>query len=890
MLDWLKGTWARLKCVVKSERLNRDLDDELAFHLAKREEANRAAGMDAEEANYAAKRNLGDATLLKEISREIWTFASLETLWQDVRYGARTLRKNPGPTAVAMLTLALGVGANTALFSVVKGVLLNSLPYCQPDRLVALARGDSQTALPTNVSYGEVEDWKARTRSLQEIALYRGWTRSSSSGGAPEIVYGLRVTQNFFHVLGTSTYLGRGLLREEDAPDRWHVVLLSYPYWVRRFGGNPKAVGQTIMLNQVAFQIVGVLPKSFEPRSFTDAGSPPDFWAPLGYNLSLPNSCRTCQHLHAVARLNDGVSLTQARAEMNSIASELAREFPKEYPPDAMVTILPLRESWYGNIKTALWLLLGATAFILLIACANIANLLLAQATKKRREIAVRSALGASRLRIVCQLLTESVLLSLFAGAGGVLLAEWGTALLVRSAPDEIAGLSGLHLDPTILLFTVSVATVTGILIGVVPAIETSQVDHREALQQTSRGVRGASRSNVQRVLVASEVCLAFVLTVASGLLLKSFMRAWNVDPGFQIRNLLELNFSLIGAKYQDDQTVVRAQTEVLDGIRRIRGVDSVALVSTPPLAGSFGSLDQAGLVIQDRRVPDPQVPSVDRYIVSPGYFHTMGIPLLRGRLFTDVDAVEKNHVAIVGEMAARQIFPGEDPLGKRIQLGGRHDDRPWATIVGVVGDVHQYGLDAPTTPQAYLLYSQDPFNYATVLTVRSSVAQAALTRAIEEQIWALDKNTFIFNPSWMTQILAHSLAQRRFTMSLLAGFGALALLLAAVGIYGVMSYTVAQRASEIGIRMALGAQIRDTLQLVIRDGALQAGVGLLAGLAASLVLTRILASQLFSVSALDPLTFASVALVLVAVAMAACYLPARRAMSVDPVVALRHD
>ena len=887
---FMNELWLRGKSLLNRKQLDRDLDDELAFHLAKREEVNRAAGMGAQEASYAARRRLGNVTRLKETTRELRTFASLETLWQDVRYGARTLRKNPGPTAVAALTLALGVGANTALFSVVKGVLLNSLPYRQPDRLVALARGDSQTALPTKVSYGEAEDWKARTRTLQEIALYRGWTPSSASGGAPEIVFGLRITQNFFNVLGTSTYLGRGFSREEDAPGRWHVVLLSYPYWIRRFGGNPNAVGQTVLLDQVPFQIVGVLPKSFEPREFTDAGSPPDVWAPLGYKLSVPEACRTCQHLQAVARLNDGVSINQARAEMNSIASQLAREFPKEYPPDAAVTILPLRESWYGKIKTALWLLLGATALVLLISCANIANLLLAQAAKKRREVAVRSALGASRFRIVCQLLTESVLLSLAGGAAGVILAQWGTALLVRWAPAEIANLNGLRLDPAILLFTVGTAMATGILIGLVPAIESSRVDHREALQQTSRGVRGTSRSKVRGLLVSSQVCLAFVLTVGSGLLLKSFVRAWNVDPGFHVHNLYEVNFSLIGAKYSDDKVVVRAQTEVLDRIRLIPGVDDAALVSTPPIAGSFGSFDQAGFVIQDRRVPDPEVPSVDRYIASPGYFHTMGIPLLHGRSFTEADAAGNEHVALISERAARQIFPDEDPLGKRIQLGGRHDDRPWAAIIGVVGDVHQYGLDAPTTPQAYLLYSQSPFNYPTVLAVRSSVAPAALTRAIQEQISAVDKNTLVFNPSLMTEIIAGSLAQRRFTMSLLAGFGALALLLAAVGIYGVMSYTVAQRTSEIGIRMALGAQIRDTLRLVTRDGMVQAGCGLLAGLAASLALTRILASQLFAVSALDPLTFASVALVLIAVAIAACYIPARRAMRIDPLAALRYE
>jgi predicted permease len=888
---WLQALWRRARFTARQSELDHDIKDELAFHLAKREEANRAAGMDAEEARYAAKRNLGNITRLMEVSRETWTFAPLETIWQDVRYGARSLRKNPGPTAVAILTLALGVGANTALFSVVKSVLLNSLPYREPDRLVALIRGDSRTKRAERVSYGESADWKARTQTLGEIALYRGWTPSSANGsGTPEMVFALRVTHNFFDVLGTSPYLGRGLSREDDAPDRWHVALLSYSYWVQRFGANPNAIGQTVLLNQVPFQIVGVLPRNFDPRSFTDAGSPPDLWTPLGYSLASPEACRSCQHLQAVARLRDGVKLGQAQAEMNSIASQLAREFPKEYPPDATVTVLPLRESWYGQVKGALWLLLGATALVLLIACANIANLLMAQAAKKRREIAVRSALGASRPRIMCQLLTESLLLSLLAGVCGILLAAWGTALLVRWAPMEISGLNAVRLDPLILLITTGIAAATGILIGLVPAVETSRVDHREALQQSSRGVRGTSRNKIRGLLVASQVALAFILVVASGLLVKSFVRVWNVDPGFNVHNLLELNFSLIGAKYSDDSTVVRTQTEILDRLRRIPGVDNAALVSTPPLAGGFGSFDQAGFVIQDRRVPDPEVPSVDRYIVDPAYFQTMAIPVMRGRVFSDADVASADQVAIISEMAARQIFPGEDPLGKRIQLGGRHDDRPWATIIGIVGDVHQYGLDTPPTPQAYLLYTQSPFTYATVVTVRSSVGPAPLTRAIEEQIWGVDRNTLVFNPTSMTQIVWDSLVQRRFTMSLLAAFGALALLLATVGIYGVMSYNVARRTSEIGIRMALGAQIRDVLRVVIGDGMRQAGLGLLAGLAASLALTRILAGELFGVTPLDPLTFASVTAILIAVALAACYMPARRAVRVDPVGALRDE
>jgi putative ABC transport system permease protein len=889
-MRWLRAWFVRFTASFRKQRSDRDFTAELENHLQLHIEDNLRSGMSPEEARRQALIKLGGLEQTKEMLRDRRRLPLFETILQDSRFAARTLLRNPGFTTVAVFILALGVGANTALFSVVKAVLLNSLPYHQPERLITLARGDSQTVNPTNVSYGEVEDWKARVRSLRQIALYHGWTPSSSGGGAPEMVFGLRVTRNFFETLGILPHLGRGFLPEEDRPGRWHVVMLSYPYWIRHFAANPNVVGQTILLDQVSFQIVGVLPQSFEPLSFTDAGSPPDVWVPLGYDLSLPDACRTCQHLHAVARLNDGVSLGQARAEMNSIASQLAREFPKDYPPDAAVLALPLRESWYGKISTALWLLFAATALVLLIACANVANLVLAQALKKRREVALRSALGATRSRILRQLLTESILLSLIAAAGGVLLAFWGTPLLLHWAPAEIPLLNRVHFDPGILLFTLAITTVTGIFMGLVPALETLRADHREALQQSSRSVGGSSRSRIRGFLVSAQVGLAFVLAVASGLLLKSFVHVWNVDPGFNIQNLYELNFSLIGAKYDDDQAVVRTQTEVLARVRRIPGVDSAALTSTPPIAGSFGSFDQCGFIIQDERIPDPQVPSVDRYFVSPGYFDAMHIPLVRGRLFNDTDAAGTNRVAVISEMTGRQIFPGKNSLGKRIQLGGRHDDRPWAEIIGIVGDVHQYGLDSSATAQAYLLYSQFPFNYPTVLFARSTVAPGALTRAIEEQIRTVDKNTLVFNPALMTEILSHSLAQRRFTMALLSAFGALALLLSAVGIYGVMSYIVVQRTSEIGVRMALGAQRRDVLALISREGMLRAGFGLFAGLVVSIGLTRVLTSQLFAVSALDPLTFLGVLFLLAGAAFCACYLPAHRAARVDPIVALRYE
>jgi putative ABC transport system permease protein len=889
MLAWGKQTWRRWRSLARRKQLDRDLEDELAFHLAMRREKNRATGATDDEAGYAARRQFGNVTQMKERTREMWAFPPLESFWQDLRYGARLLLKNPGFSLVAIVTLALGVGANTALFSVVKAVLLNSLPYHEADRLVTLAEGHAQTRNPTTVSYGEREDWTARSRSFRQIALYQGWTPALSGTGHPEMVFGLRVTQNFFDVLGASPQLGRFFRPEEDRPDRWHVIIMSYPYWTRCFGGDPNIVGQTVLLDQIPFQVVGVLPQSFAPLSFTDAGSPPDIWAPLGYDLSSPDACRTCQHLHAVARLNDGVPIGEARAEMNSITRQLAREFPRDYPEDAAVRIQPLHETWYGQVQATLWLLLGATGFVLSIACANVANLMLARIAQKNREVAVRSALGASRLRIVRQLLTESTLLGLLGGCAGILLAAWGTPLLAKWMPADIPRLSYAHIDAGVLLFATMVSTLTGILMGLLPALQASRVGHREAMQQASRGVLG-TRSRFRSFLAFSEVGLAFVLTVAAGLLLKSLLHTWDVDPGFHVQNLFETNFSLIGAKYQDDRAFVRAQTEVLAGVRQIPGVDAAGLTSTPPMAGGSAGYDQAGFVIQDRRIPDTQVPSVDRYYVSADYFRATGIPLLRGRAFTEADVSGVSQVAIISDKAARQIFPGEDPLGRRIQLGGRHDDRPWATIVGVVGDVHQYGLDFPTTPQAYLLYSQFPSHYATVLLIRSRVAPAALTQAVGEQIWAVDKNTLVFNPFLMTDILSHSLEQRRFTVTLLAGFGALALVLAAIGIYGVMSCTVEQRTNEIGIRVALGASRGAIARSVLQEAMLIAVLAVAIGWAGALAFTRVLRSLLFGISAHDPGTLVAVSGAVLAVVAASAFVPAWRAMHVDPMVALRHE
>jgi putative ABC transport system permease protein len=845
--------------------------------------------MDTHEARHSAHRQLGNTTQIKERTTRMRTFAAFEDMLQDLRYGARMLRKSPGFALIAIATLALGIGVNAAIFSVVKAVLLDSLPYRDPERLVTVAPADAENRNPAKVSFGQFQDWKSRTSSFDQIAIYRGWTPAATGNGTPRMVFGLRVTQNFFDTLGVSPRLGRNFTPDEDRPSGWHVVVLSYPYWVRQFGADENVIGKTIVLDQVPFEIVGVLPQNFQPLSFTDAGSPPDVWAPLGYDMSQDFACRTCHHLDSVARLHDGVSVSQARAEMATITSQLVREFPKDYSEHENIIVQPLRDTWYGKVQATLWLLLAATCVVLLIACTNVANLMLARLAQKNREVALRSALGAGRARIVRQLLTESVLLSSLGGIAGVVLAVWGTRLLAKWAPPQIPRVTDIHVDTGVLLFALLVSTATGIVMGLAPSLQASRIDHRLALQRASRGITGG-QSKFRAVLVASQICLAFVLTVASGLLLKSFIRAWSVNPGISAHNLYETNFSLTGKKYEDVKVTVAAQTEILERVRRLPGVESVSLTSVPPLAGNFGGFDQASLHIQDRHVPDTQAPSVDRYVVGADYFATARVPLLRGRVFTQADAESAAQVALISEKTARQIFANENPLGRHIQLGARNDAKPWAEIIGIVGDIHQYGLDAPTTPQAYLLYTQSPFMYPGVLLVRSSVAPSALTSAINEQIWSLDKNTLVFNPTLMDELLSNSLAQRRFTMSLLSGFGVVALVLAAIGIYGVLSCTVAQRTSEIGVRMALGARRFEVGGMVLREALLLTLLAILAGCGLSLILTRALRGLLFEVSPGDPATLLSVAAGILAVTAFSAFLPAWRAASIEPTLALRQE
>jgi putative ABC transport system permease protein len=872
----------------RRKKREEELAEEVRAHLEMAERERVERGEKKEEAKHAARREFGNVGLVKEIAREMWGWASLERVISDVRFGLRMLLKSPGFTAAAVLTLALGIGANTAMFSVFKGVLLNTLPYRQPERLVRLVTNDSHTKDATNVSFGGVKDLQERNHSFQSIALYRGWGGILRGTGRPQNIQVMRVSYDFFDTLGVAPALGRGFDRDEDRPDRWHVVLLGHGFWKEHFGGRPDIVGKTIAIDEDPFLIVGVLPESFKPTIFNPFSKPPQMWAPLGYDSSQPNACRSCQHLHAVARLAEGLRLEQARAQLNAIAPGLAREFPADYPSDLTVYVTPLDEALVGKVRSSLWLLLGATGLVLLICCTNATNLLLSRAAARQREMSLRAALGASPLRLARQLLTEAMLLTMLGGAAGVLLAKTGLEGFLLWAPVNIPRLDEVRLDGGVLLLTSAASLLTGLIVGLMPALAASRADERETLQQGTRSTAGITHRRFRSTLIAVEVALAFLLTAGTGLLLRSLHQVLGVDPGFEAHGLSVSGYSLAGSRYAKDEAIMEFEREAMERVRAMPGVDAVAIVSTLPLGGSY---DQCGFHIQDRPLPnDSDAPSVDRYYVSADYFRTMGIRLLRGRFFTEADvAAPLAPVAIVSETTARQMWPNGDPLGKRIQLGGRDNKKPWATIVGIVGDVLQYTLDSSHTPDAYALYTQSPDSTRTLL-VRSRLHGNALQRSIEQAAATIDKDAPIDEVVPMERLMAASAAQRRFLATVIGCFGALALLLSVVGIYGVMAYQVARRTGEIGIRMALGASSAAVLRQVVTEGMCWVFVGVAAGLAASLGLRGVLASQLYGIGPTDATTFFAASAVLLLSAFSACCVPARKAMRLNLMVALRHE
>jgi putative ABC transport system permease protein len=812
----------------------------------------------------------------------------METLWKDIRFGFRMLLKKPGFTAVAVLALALGVGANTAIFSVVNGVLLRPLPFKDPDRLVRL--GEWSKEVPgMSISYPNFLDWRAQNHVFEGLAATQFGSYNLTGVDEPERLLGRNVSWNFFDVLGVRPAVGRGFRPEEDHAGAPRVCVISYSLWHRRFGSDQKVLGRAVTLNGEPYAVVGVLPAGYR------FGTPTDVFVPIGLGETGEMMAPRDNHpgIYAVARLKEGVSFEQAEAEMKQIAARLAAAYPKENAEHG-VTLTPLREYFVGDIRTSLLVILGAVGFVLLIACANVANLLLARAASRYREIAVRTALGASRFRIVRQLLTESVILGLLSGTVGLLIAMWGVDVLRRASLDIIPTTADISLDRTVLFFTLGVSLLTGVLFGLAPAVQASKPELNEALKEGGRsGSEGSARNRVRSLLVVAEVALSLMLLVGAGLLVRSFMSLLRTQTGFEPRNLLTLSLS-----YKVGQGEGRKAANffhaVEERVRALPGVEAVAVSNGVPMLGA----SETSFQIEGRPPAEAgKRPFTVAYYPTHDYLKAMGIRLLRGRFFDEHDTQDSPLVAVIDEDFARLYFPGEDPVGKFF-AGDPETNMPHSEIVGVVAHVKNYGLDTPGPVQAEFYYSRDqvPDRFQPLLSDRVSLVvrtdgdPAAMAPSVRRAIQEVDPNEPVYNVNTMEQVLSDSVATQRLSMLLLAIFAGVALVLAAVGIYGVMSYAVAQRTHEFGIRMALGAEARDVLRMVVRQGMLLALCGVGAGLLGALALTRVMSSLLYGVSATDPLTFVGVPLVLAAVALLACLVPARRATKVDPMVALRYE
>lgn len=806
----------------------------------------------------------------------------MNTLWQDIRFAVRMLLKNPGISAVVVLVLALGIGANTTIFSVVNAVLLRPLPYEDPDGLVRLSE-DSPQVPEMSISYPNFLDWREQNKVFSKIAAMQFRSLNLIGSDEPERLQGRAVSAEFFDVLGVKPASGRSFMAEEDRPGANRVCIVSDGLWKRRFGSDPSLVGKQLTLSGESYTVVGVLPSSYR------FGTPTDIFVPIGLRADEMMSRGSHPGIYAIARLKPGVTVEQARSELISMAQRISQQNGQA---GNSATLKPLREVFVEDVRTPLLILLGAVGFVLAIACANVANLLLARAAARGREIAIRAALGAGRARIVRQLLTESVLLACLGGIVGLLLALWGIDVLRTASIDSLPTVAVIKLDTSVLLFTLLISVLTGVVFGLAPALGASKTDLNETLKESGRGAGASPRRGLARnLLVVTEVALSLVLLVGAGLLVKSFLHILDTDPGFNPDKLLTVQISRMAGK-DEGRKVADFFTELNGRLAELPGVEAVAHSNGLPLLGATDT----SFAIEGRPKPEPgKQPQTMLYVTSPEYLQAMGIRLVKGRFFTAQDTQRSPRVGVIDEAFARQQFPNEDPVGQR--LAG-NDKNPSTEIVGVVAHVKHFGLDAAerVQPQLYLPFNQAPdevlpdLSTRMNLIVRTAIDPLTLSAAVRREVQAIDPNQPVYNINTMEQTLAQSLATQRLSMTLLTFFAGVALLLAAIGIYSVLSYAVTQRTHEIGLRMALGAQRKDVLRLVVGQGMTLVAVGILFGLVASFALMRVMASLLYGVSATDPVTFAGVALLLAIVAMLACYIPARRAMRVDPIIALRYE
>ena len=807
----------------------------------------------------------------------------MDTLKQDVRYAVRRLIKSPAFTTVALVTLALGIGANTAIFSVVHAVLLKPLPYHDPDNLVAvfhMSEGRRSTMSGPNFY-----DVKKQSTALSDAAAYTRSRMILTGRGDPVRLDGAQVSGSFFDVLGVRPILGRVFRADDNHPGRTRVAILSFNLWQQRFGGDSKVIGSTTTLDGVGYDIVGVMPERF---SFP-AGRL--LWTPIEYTDDFTTRQRGAWYLQAIGRVRPGSSPEQVNAEIETIARQLATQY-RDSNEGVGMGAMPLHEVMVGDVRKSFWVLLGAVGCVLLIACVNVANLLLARAASRETEIAVRAALGAARGRLIRQLLTESLILGVVGGALGLLIAIWGVEALLAMDPTGIPRLGEVHVDPFVIAFTFALSIVTGLVFGVVPALQAAKSGMSLTLKEGGRGAlssRGGAR--VRSGLVIAEVALAVTLLAGAGLLIRSFGKLAAVDPGFVVQPALAFDLSLPDARYEEEARQIAFFDQLLPKLRAIPGVEQAGAVVSLPLSGSSFVLT---FEVKGRPpVPPSQQPAMQVRVATPEYFETIGIPLTRGRMFTADDRWGSTQVALITEAAARQYFPGEDPIGKTIVLGwGRGPNTPRAggEVIGIIGDIKDEGLNEPDPPQIYLPYRQWPLEAMSVL-LKTSVPPDTIAEVARRTVYSLDGNLPVSNVRSLEQVVARSISQPRFYMTLLAVFASVAVALAAIGIFGVLSYAVAQRTREIGIRMALGAHQRTVLGLVVKEAMLMAAGGVLLGLACAVPLTRwLVAKLLFDTQPTDPLTYCSVAAALALIAMLAAYVPARRATRVDPMIALRAE
>jgi putative ABC transport system permease protein len=797
-------------------------------------------------------------------------------MFQDLRLGWRMLRTQPAFSLLAIGALALGIGATTLIFSVVNAVLLRPLPYHESDRLLRIEERHLRGAA-SNVSYANFRDLGEQTTTLEQIAASRFWTANLTGSGEPERVNSALVSASFFHALGVAPLVGRTFLREEDQPNGAPVVVLSHKLWQRRYGSNPQIIGQIIRVSDVARTVIGVMPPSFQLPVNAE------LWTPLIADGGLRDNRRS-HLLTVIARLKPGATLEQARAELAAIANRIEQAHPGVDPQLGLNTS-PLQEQMVRGIRPALLALLCAVGCLLLIACANVANLLLARAATREREMALRAALGAGRLRLVRQLLTESLLLAGFGGAAGWLIVHWGVKFIATLNAFALPRINEVAVDGRVLAFALLATLVTGVLFGIAPALQLPKYALHNVLKEGGRSTAGTRRRRLRNALVVAEVALALVVLVGAGLLINSFWRLLRVEHGFDPQNVITFRLSLSPTRYADGPQQVNFLKQVLERVAAVPGVRAAGLTTTTPLTGGAATDFE---IVGRPPVPDEHAPIADIRTIDPHYFSVMNIPLRAGRFFSARDSADAPRVMIINETLARRFFADESPLGRRITM---KDWGPPLTgeIVGVVGDVKENGLAAATQPEIYWPYPQFPsiFN---MLMVKAAGDPLQLTAAVKAQIWAVDREQPITNIATMDEVIATSVADRRFNLLLFGAFAVCALLLAAIGIYGVIAYTVAQRTHEIGVRMALGARSNDVLKLIVGQGMALTGAGIALGWLAALGLTRWLKTLLFEVSTTDTLTFAAIALLLTLVALLASYLPARRATRVDPLIALRYE